>query len=125
MRIPAARRELPSLSKERDRLVLGITQTSEMIHDLGTHGGSLREVLGRLWERVQQLPDALPVAQRFRRIVESYPLSCPAMPLRRFPGFARILPVVGDQRRPLAELRGVDLLDRAGDRCMDAGSSLR
>ena len=36
-----------------------------------------------------------------------------------------MLPVVGEKRRTFAELPRVDLLDRARDRGMDAGSSLR
>src|SRR5438093_11704633 len=47
------------------------------------------------------------------------------MPLRRFPSVAGVLPVIGEERRALAELPRIDFLDRAGDRCMDAGSALR
>ncbi len=58
-------------------------------------------------------------------LLSSHPLGRPAMPLRRFPSFARALPVIGEKRSTLAELPRLELLDRARDRGMDAGSSLR
>jgi hypothetical protein len=47
------------------------------------------------------------------------------MPLRRFPSIARVLPVIGEERRALAELTRIDFLHRPSDRAMDFGSSLR
>src|SRR6266542_1911306 len=47
------------------------------------------------------------------------------MPLRRFRSLARVLPVVGEERRTLPELPRIDFLDRARDGGMDAGSALR
>jgi hypothetical protein len=47
------------------------------------------------------------------------------MPLRCFPSVASVFPVIGEDRRALAEFPRIDFLDRAGDRCMDAGSALR
>ena len=104
VRIAAACRELPSFSEERGRLVLDIAQTSKVSHDLTARRRSLSEVLRRLRERVHELPHAPPVPQRLGRIVEPHPLGRAAMPLRRFPSVAPLLPVVSKQRRPLAEL---------------------
>ena len=58
-------------------------------------------------------------------LLSAHPLGRPAMPLRRFPSVARMLPVVGEKRRTLAELPRLELLDRTRDRAVDAGSSLR
>ncbi len=64
MRVAAPCREFPSSSEYRGRLVLNIAQTSEVGHDSGAHHCSLGEALRRLRERVQELPDALPVPRR-------------------------------------------------------------
>jgi hypothetical protein len=48
MRVAAPCRELPCFSEERGSLVLRITQTSEVVHDLGAYRCSLDEVLWRL-----------------------------------------------------------------------------
>src|SRR5262249_31046941 len=111
MSVPTPCRKVPSFPEERACLVLQVAHTSEVIHDTGAHGCSLREVFRRLRERVQELPYTPQVQQRLRRIVEPHALGRPAMPLCRLPSIARILPVVGEQRRALAELPRVDLLD--------------
>src|SRR6266542_1680730 len=124
MRVAAPCGEFPSFSEKRGCLVLQIAQTTEVHHDPCAHGCSLSEVLRRLRERVQELPRAPPVPQRLDSIVETHPLSCPPMPLRRFLWVPRMLPVVGEQRRALAELIGLQLLHRASDGSMDTGPSL-
>src|SRR5947209_4977821 len=124
MRVTAPCRERPSFSEKRGALVLQIAHTSEVIHDLGAYSRSLSEVLRRLWERVQKLPHTPPVPQRLGRLVASHPLGRPPMPLRRFLCVPRMLPVVGEQRRALAEPPRVDFLDRARDGGVDAASSL-
>src|SRR5206468_88610 len=125
VRITAASRELPSFPKKQGSLVLGIAQTSEVNHDLSAHRRSLREVLRCLRKRVQELSCALPVSERLGRIVHPDPLGCPTMPLRCFPSVASVLPVIRYNRRILAELPRLELLDRARDRGMGADSSLR
>src|SRR6266542_3671403 len=124
MRVAAPCRELPCFSEKRGCLVLQIAHTSEVHHDLGAHGGSLSEALRRLRERVQKLPHGPPVPERLDRIVEPHPLGGPAMPLRRLPSVARVLPVVGEKRSTLAKSPRLDFLDRTRDPGMDAGSSL-
>src|SRR5215472_17440857 len=47
------------------------------------------------------------------------------MPLRGFSSVARVLPVVGEERRTLTELPRLQLLDRARDGAVPARSSLR
>jgi hypothetical protein len=124
MRFAALRCELPPFSEKQGCLVLRIAHTSEVQYNLGAHGCSVGEVLRCLRERVQEFPNPLPVPERLGRIVEPYPLGRSPMPLRRFPSIARLLPVVGEQRRALAELPRIDLLDRARGGGVDAGSSL-
>ena len=111
--IPAACSEFTSFLKERGRQVLDIALTSEVHHDIGAHRCSLREVLWGLGKCVEELPHALPVTKRLRRIVESYPLGCLPMPLRSFSSVAHLLPMVGKKRRTLAELPRLALLDGA------------
>src|SRR5262249_21819515 len=125
MRIVAARRELPCFAKERDRLVFDIAYSSEVNQDLSARRCSLSEVLRCLRERIQKLPHAFPVPECLGRIVEPRPFGCAAMPLRGFPSFARSFPVVGEERRPLAELPGLQLLDRAPDRAVNVRFPLR
>ena len=125
MRVAAPGCELPSFPEEGGRLVLHITHTSEVSHDLGAHRRSLREALRRLRERVQEFPQAPPVPERLGRIVEPHPLGRAPMPLRRLPSIARMLPVISEESGAFAELPRLDLLDRACDRGMDAGSALR
>src|SRR5207249_10933515 len=73
---------------------------------------------------VQKPPRAPPMPECLGVVVEPHPLSRPAMPLRRFPSLARMLPVIGEKRRTLAEPPRLQLFDRARDCGMDAGSSL-
>jgi hypothetical protein len=80
---------------------------------------------GGLCKRVQEVPHASPVTERLSRIVSAHPLGRPPMPLRRFPSVARLLPVVREECRTLAELPRPELLDRARNRAVDAGSTLR
>src|SRR5262249_26314947 len=94
-------------------------------HDLGADRCSLDQAFRCFRERVQELSYALPVPQCLCLIIGPYPVGRSAMPLRCFPSVAAMLPVIGEERRTLAELPRLGLLDRARNCGMDADSPIR
>src|SRR4029450_2470679 len=109
--IPHALRELPSLCQGRAHLIGGKSLIKGELDDfrVGTEGKRCRAI--RLRNVAEKLAYFHPVPQRFSWIVRSSPVRRTSMPSRRFLPARRALRVMGEQRRAVVQLVGIEFGD--------------
>jgi hypothetical protein len=110
---------------EDDRgLFLRDAQDPKEAQHLHMRGERQRNRLLRIGHRGEELPHALPVPQCSVPVVRPCPLSCSSVPARGVERLARLFEMMSNQRSTLIQFIGVETLQDAGNRGMQADTSV-